>query len=129
MKTLFLLVIATAVLLLAMPALAKRAAPKTVPPVTRDGIEYSTPLDRMGFVVAKWTKTNREIWSRQVYVIKYEYKLGLEQDVQTCFITSLRFENSKLRVANERGGEFDLDPDSLEVAVLKGDAVIDFSKK
>ena len=70
------------VLCATVPVLAKRFAPKPVAPVVKDGIEYSAPLDRMGFVVATWTKTKREIWSRQVYTIKYEYKLGLEEDVQ-----------------------------------------------
>ena len=107
--------------------LAKRSAPKPVAPVARDGIEYSAPLDRMGFVVATWTKSKREIWSRQVYTIKYEYKLGLEEDVQWCFITDLRFENGKLRVVNEAGSEFEVDPDSLSVTVLKGHAVIDYT--
>ena len=107
--------------------LAKRSAPKPVAPVVKDGIEYSAPLNRMGFVVATWAKTKREIWSRQVYVIKYEYKLGLEEDVQWCFITDLRFENGKLRVVNEGGSEFEIDPDTLTVTVLKGQAVIDYT--
>jgi hypothetical protein len=67
---------------LTISANAKRPAPKAVPPVVKDGIAYSAPLDREGFVVATWTKTKREIWSRQIYVIKHEYKLGLEEDVQ-----------------------------------------------
>jgi hypothetical protein len=107
---------------LALPVHAKRSAPKPVPPVVRDGIEYSAPLDRIGFVVATWTKTKREIWSRQVYVIKHEYKLGLEKDVQDVFITDLGIEGGKLRIRNERGGEFELDPESLNVKVLKGQA-------
>jgi len=112
---------------LALPAYGKRSAPKAVPPVVRDGIEYSAPLDRMGFVVATWTKTKREIWSRQVYVIKHEYKLGLEKDLQDVFITDLGIAGGKLRIRNERGGEFELDPESLNVKVLKGQAVIDFT--
>jgi hypothetical protein len=30
-------------------------------------------------------------------------------------------------VTNERGGEFALDPDSLEIKVLKGQLVIDYT--
>ena len=112
---------------LTIPANAKRLAPKAVPPVVKDGIAYSAPLDREGFVVATWIKTKREIWSRQVYVIKYEYKLVLEEDVQGVFITDLRIEGGKLMIQNERGGEFELDPESLNVKVLKGQAVIDFT--
>jgi hypothetical protein len=116
------------VLFPAISVLAKRMAPKPVAPVTRDGIEYSAPLARIGFVVATWAKTKREIWSRQVYVIKYEYKKGLEQDVQWCFITSLQLEDGKLKVVNEQGGEFELDPETLNIKVLKGQAVIDYTR-
>jgi hypothetical protein len=117
------------VLCATVPALAKRSAPKPVAPIVEDGIQYAAPTDRMGFVVATWTKTKREIWSRQVYTIKYEYKLGLEEDVQWCFITSLRFQDGKLRVTNEAGSEFELDPESLAVTVLKGQAVIDHTRR
>ena len=120
-----LLLILVVVFCSTVPALAKRSAPKPVAPIAKDGIEYSAPPNRMGFVVATWTKTKREIWSRQVYTIKYEYKLGLEEDVQWCFITSLRFQDGKLRVTNEAGSEFELDPESLAVRVLKGQAVLD----
>jgi hypothetical protein len=106
---------------------AKRAAPQTVAPIIKDGIEYSVPLNRTGYVVATWTKTHREIWSRQIYVIKYEYKQGLEEDVQWVFINGLRFENDKLRITNEKGGQFELDPETLAVKVIKGEAVIDFT--
>jgi hypothetical protein len=111
----------------AVSASAKRGTPKPVVPVVKDGIEYSAPLSREGFVVATWVKSKREIWSRQVYVIKHEYKVGLEQDVQSSFITDLKFQNSKLQITNEDGGEFEVDPDSLTVRVLKGRSVIDFT--
>jgi len=42
-------------------------------------------------------------------------------------MTSLRFADGKLIVTNERGGEFALDPVSLEVEVLKGRLVIDYT--
>jgi len=113
---------------LAVLAEAKRVAPKDVTPVTQDGIEYSAPLAREGCVVATWVKDHREIWSRQIYVIKHEYLRGLEADVQTCFITRLQLQDGKLRVWNERGGEFELDLRTLEVKVLKGSALIDFAR-
>jgi hypothetical protein len=119
--------ISAVLLCLVAPASSKRAAPKPVKPVVKDGIEYSATLNREGFVVATWSKTGREIWSRQVYVIKHEYQQGLEEDVQTCFITDLQFHDRKLKVTNEQGGEFEVDPDTLTVTVLKGKAVIDYT--
>ncbi len=130
MKTssLFAIIVTALLLSAALPASAKRTVPKPVQPVVKDGIEYSAPLTREGFVVATWIKSEREIWSRQVYVIKHEYKLGLEEDVQSCFITDLQFQNGKLRITNEQGGEFEVDPDSLTVKVLKGRSVVDYTK-
>lgn len=119
--------ISVAALCMATTAMAKRAAPRPVKAVVKDGIEYSAPLSREGFVVATWIKTGHEIWSRQIYVIKHEYKLGLEEDVQTCFITDLRFEKGKLRVTNEQGSEYEVDPDTLSVKILKGRSVIDYT--
>jgi hypothetical protein len=126
MKPSLLLLIPGACLCFATSADAKRAAPRAVPPVIRDGIAYSAPPDRVGHVVATWAKTGREFWSRQVYAIKY--RRGLEQDVQWVFINDLRFEGGKLKVGNEKGGEFELDPESLNVKVLRGSAVIDFTR-
>jgi len=120
--------ISAVLLCLVTPALAKRAAPKPVKPVVKDGVEYSAPFNREGFVVATWLKTGREIWSRQNYVIKHEYKQGLEEDVQTCFVTDLQFNNRKLKITNEQGGEFEVDPESLTVTVLKGVPVIDYTR-
>jgi len=77
----------------------------------------------MGCVVAKSEKTGQLFWFRQVYVVKY--KLGLEKDVQDCFITGLTIENGKLLVTNEEGGQFELDLESLSVKVLKGTALIE----
>jgi len=130
MKRIMIMIMITALALvcLAGPTLSKRKPPKAVAPVTKDGIEYSAPLHRMGFVVATWMKTKQEIWSRQIYVVKHEYKYGLERDVQDCFITNLRFADGKLLVTNERGGEFALNPDSLEIRVLKGQGVIDYTQ-
>ncbi len=92
----------------------------------KDGIEYSAPLNREGFIVATWVDSKSEIWSRQVYVIKHQ--VGLEKDVQTCFITEIQLEGEKLRVTDEQGDEFEVDLDSLTVKLLKGRSVIDYTK-
>ena len=109
--------------LLATAVYAKRSAPKAVAPLTQDGIVYSAPPTQMGFVVATSEQTGRVIWLRQIYVVKYDVQL--EKDVQDCFITSLSLKDGKLLVANEAGGEYGLDLDSLDVKVIKGKSVID----
>jgi outer membrane protein assembly factor BamB len=103
---------------LAGSAEAKRAAPKDVPPVTRDGVVYSAPHDQMGCVVAKDEKTGKVLWTKKVYIVKYDP--NLESDVQDCFITELRFEDGKLIVSNEKNEQFELDPATQAVKVLKG---------
>lgn len=119
--------------LLVLPTSAKRIAPKPVEAVAKDGIEYSAGPNAApeGFVVATWVGGQRkvEIWRRQIYTIKHEYKLGLELDVQTCEITKLELEGGKLKIWNEQRSEFELDLDTLDVKVLKGQAVIDYARR
>jgi hypothetical protein len=107
---------------------ASRKLPNPVNSVIKDGIEYSAPLDfaKIGFVVATWQKTKTPIWTKQIYVIKYE-KSGLEQDVQWVFITKLRLSDNRLIITNELGYEYELDLNSLNVTTLKGSSVIDTS--
>jgi len=103
---------------LASNAEAKRAAPKNVPPVTRNGVTYSAPHDQMGYVVAKEEKTGKVLWKKQIYVVKHDP--AMERDVQDCFITGLRFAKGKLIVSNENGDRFELDPATQAVKALKG---------
>jgi len=128
MKRHMIYAIALITVCVATTVFAKRSAPKPVASVTKDGIEYSVPHDRMGFVAAKWIKTNREIWSKQIYVVKYEYKFGLERDVQSCFITSLNLNNDVLIITNEKGSVFKLNIDTLVTKTIKGSNVIDHTK-
>ena len=109
--------------LAALEAQAKRAAPKEVAPLTRQGIIYAAPHEHLGCVVAKDEKTGRLLWRKQIYLVKYDP--ALEQDVQDCFITELRFADDKLLISNERGGQFELNLSTLAVKVLKGAEVID----
>jgi len=104
--------------LLASNAEAKRAAPKDVPPVTRNGVVYSAPHDQMGCVVAKDEKTGKVLWTKQIYAVKYDP--AMEKDVQDCFITELRFADGKLIVTNEDSARFELDPATQAVRALKG---------
>ncbi len=102
---------------------AKRSEPKAVPPITRNGVVYSVPHEHMGFVIAKDEKLDRELWTKQVYVVKYDPVL--EKDVQDCFVTELRVADDKLIVSNENGDQFELNPATLAVKVLKGAEIVD----
>jgi hypothetical protein len=104
-------------------ALAKRIAPKDVAPVVRHEVEYRFPMtpDRQGYVEA-YDKSNRLIWSRQIYVVVKDPEL--ESDVQDVFITSAKIEGNTLRIVNERQFEYSLDLETLEVKVIKGAVLV-----
>ena len=99
------------------PALAKRAAPAPVAPVTVGEVEYSVPVSEMGFVVATEVKTRKELWRVRVYEVPIDPKL--EADVQHVFIQSLTHESGVLIVTNERGASFTLDPATRKVTERK----------
>jgi hypothetical protein len=89
------------------PALAKRGAPKPVPPVVAGAVEYSAPHELMGFVVATDSGSRKELWRERIYTIKYVP--DLEKDVQDVFITTLVIEGASLIVTNEKAESYALD--------------------
>ncbi len=97
-------------------ASAGRLEPDEVPPITKDGIIYTAPTNKMGFVVAIDEKTKKELWQVQIYKITYKPKL--ERDVQDVFITGLQFDGDKILIKDERKNQFALDLTTRKVTVL-----------
>jgi hypothetical protein len=95
--------------LLATQAWAKRMAPKDVPPVTKDGVKYTVPLDngREGRIEAWDVESGKKKWDVVVYTIKLIP--DLEEDVQWVFINSLTLKDNTLTVQNEKGEEYTVD--------------------
>ena len=111
------------VLLLSIPAHAKRLPPKPVPPVVAEGVEYTVPHDvLMGLVVAKDIKTRTVLWQRQIYAVRFNP--DIEQDVQACYITSLAAGPGKLTIKNERGYIYELVLKTLQVQTKVGGSVV-----
>jgi hypothetical protein len=83
-------------------AAAKRAAPKSVPPVTHDGITYSVPNDngRLGYLVASDAKSGKRLSDIKVFETNIDPQL--EEDVQWIFITELSVEGNSLLVKDEK---------------------------
>ncbi len=114
----------TLVLLLASVVMAKRAAPKDVPPIITDNATYSAPHVRMpqfsmrnpGFVEAHHPKTKKLLWRIQIYNIKYDP--ALEQDVQDIFIKTMSLDkkNNSLLISDERSRTYVLDLTTKKVA-------------
>ncbi len=100
-------------LALAVPCLAKRAAPQKVTPVIYEGVRYEAPIDQMGFVLAFDNTTGKKLWEKRIY--KVWFKFWLEKDVQTIYITDMRIENQKLIIRNEKGEYYSLDLKTKDV--------------
>jgi hypothetical protein len=96
-----------AVSLCPFTAFAKRAAPKPVPPVVEDGVEYRASHARMGCVEAIDAASGRKLWETRVYSVIINPLV--ERDVQDVFITSLQVRAGGLLVSNEAGRTYELD--------------------
>ncbi len=120
MKTSVLMAFAFVVCMVSV-AFAKRSAPAKVESLRADTLEFRVPHEQMGCVEAWDTTSNKLVWRRQVYVVKYQ--VDLERDVQDVFITAVAREGKTLQVKNERMSEYQLDLETLQVKVIKGSLV------
>jgi hypothetical protein len=101
-------------------AIAKRAPPAEVLPVVVGDVRYEVPHfqnpcgQHGGCVVAYDDASDAQLWAETIYCV--HYSSDMEQDVQDVFITSLTWEDGKLRIVNEKDQQFTLDPTTREVA-------------
>ncbi|MCB4757268.1 MAG: hypothetical protein LHV69_09640 [Elusimicrobia bacterium] len=92
---------------------AKRMPPKEVAAVEKDGVRYSAPPSRMGYIEARDIQTGALLWDARLYkvwVIPF-----LEKDVQDVYINSLTVVGDTLHVTNEKGKSFRVDIPSRKV--------------
>lgn len=94
-----------------------RVAPKNIKPLVVENIEYSAPTTEMGFLIAKDAATNKELWKKQIYEVKYDEKL--EKDVQHVFIDSLWQQGKMIMIQNEDGKIYELNPVSKDVKKIQ----------
>src|SRR5438552_16897719 len=101
-------VIAFLALVLLWPAIgfADRVAPKPVPAVVWQGVEYRAPLDLdlMGQVQAFEQSSGRKLWETKVYHIRITSQR--EADVQWVFISGMQAHGGKLLVTIEAGKSY-----------------------
>lgn len=102
-----LILVITATLLCADSVYAKRAAPKPVPPVIWQGVEYRAPLGEIGVVQAFDLASGRKLWKTTVYHVVINPLV--EEDVQWVLISEMRIQEEKLVITNERGRKYRLD--------------------
>jgi hypothetical protein len=99
---------ATLTLLLPAVAFAKRKAPRPVPPVVWQGVEYRAPLDaeHMGCIQAFELPSRHKLWETKVYHVWI--MPFLEEDNQWVFVSSMQVEGEKLLVKREDGKSYKL---------------------
>lgn len=85
---------------------AKRSTPKEVKPVVAHNIEYSAPTNQMGVIIARNISSNKIIWTKQIYQVRYRDKL--ERDVQDVFIDTLYIKGTSLMIHNENGNTYSI---------------------
>ena len=95
--------------LAASGALAKRAAPPVVEPVTMGGVRYSVAVERTNTHFNVILRADRVFDSTRlsttpVYRIQYEPKL--EKDVQEIFPESLKVEGNDVVLTDEKGTSY-----------------------
>jgi hypothetical protein len=90
-------------------ALAKRAAPAKVEPVTHQGVRYIAPNDdgRRAYIEAWDVQTKKKLWDLTVFTNRIDPKL--EEDVQHVFIKTLRVRDGTLIVTSECGETYRVD--------------------
>lgn len=82
-------------------ASAKRIAPKHVPPVVANGVQYSAEGDgRDGYVAATDEASGRILW--RVKVFHTRIKFWREEDNQWLFISDLKLSGDTLLVRDEK---------------------------
>ena len=86
----------------AVSAMAKRVAPKDVPPIVTNGIQYSAKVDgRDSFVVATDVATGKNLWRVKVFHTRIEFWRG-EEDNQWIFISDMKLNGDSLLIRNEK---------------------------
>jgi len=95
---------------------AKRAAPDPVPPVTVEGITYSAPNQngRSPSVVATRASDGQKLWEQPIFTNTIDPLL--EEDVQWVFIKKMEFDGKELRITDEHGHTYFLNPRTMEVS-------------
>jgi hypothetical protein len=105
-------------------ASAARDDPREVPPVDYKGVRYAAAhwldigkFQGGGLVQAGKIASGKLLWRKTIYTIDYDEHV--EKDVQDVFIVSMKIENDRLVVENERGGKYELDPKTGEVTTVE----------
>jgi len=102
---------------------ADRLPPAEVPPVTMENIKFVVVHwgkerglgQNGGYIEAIEATTGKKLWLLKIYDVHYDP--DMEEDVQDIFIKSMKktFFSNKLKISDERGRKYLVDPSSRSV--------------
>ena len=106
MKTTATIAIAIILASVAIPLVARRLPPPTVPPLEYDGIIIKAPNDngRVGYIEVYDKSTGQRLISRVIF--RNFIWPWLEDDVQWVYIEQMSVQGEKLIITNERGRQY-----------------------
>lgn len=116
MKKLYKLIILVLILCAANLELAyasRAVAPAEVPPVYYDNLRIEAGFindKNIGTVTAYNIDTNKVIWTSNVY--KEKFSDSVEADTLWVYIEKMEIVNNKLIIVNEKGNQYEIDPDN-----------------
>lgn len=82
----------------------------TVKSVEHNGIRYSSPGDEMGYIIATDIKTNKTIWTKQIYKVLFNNESS--NDFTRSIVNRLSLKDDELQIYNENKEIFHLDINS-----------------
>lgn len=98
---------------------SERCYSNTVRPVEHNGIRYTSPKDEVGYIIATDIKTEKTIWTKQIYK-KLTNKIK-SVDYKRSLIQKLSLKNNELKIYNKKKETIYLDIISREVTKLNVD--------
>jgi hypothetical protein len=97
-------VVVFALMLFPCLALPKRPAPAPVEPIVYEGVRYTAPNDRGGYIEAWDVHATQKLWDLMVFTNRIDP--SLEEDVQWVFVKTLGVRDGSLIVTSERGDTY-----------------------
>jgi len=103
---------------------ADRDDPVQIKPVKYKHYLITAPntANFMGEIIVLDKKTKNRIWSKKIYTVKYNREI--EGDVQAVYITKISLRNNILTIQNEKRYIYELNLDTQEIKVIKGERSI-----
>lgn len=91
----------------------KKCSTTTIPSIEHNGIRYSSPDDEIGYIIATDIKTEKTVWTRQIY--KALASKLLSPDSKGSIIKKIKLKDNELKIYNDKKETIYLDLGSRKV--------------